>query len=176
MLIYTEAELLNLGITLSDAIHIEIGSQSFNLVFSFSVNMRSFANKFCQRQEEQGYICLLVETKEKVLVWQQEATTISNELYLEELDSPAPSSDLTGDLIRQMLTNSLSIEILMPELIDLCKASLAEYIGPMAQIVINDIIDSGYYCPAPEFINIVALQIPEKDAANEFRNKLLATL
>jgi hypothetical protein len=176
MLIYTEEELLKLGITLSDAIQIEIGRQRFNLVFSFSANMRSFADKFCQRQEEKGAICLLVETTEKVLVWQQEITVSSNDLSLEDLDLPEPSSDLTGDLIRNMLTQSLSIEVMLPGLIDLCTKTLAEYIGPIAQVVIADIIDGGCHCLAPEFIDLVASQIPEESAANEFRSKLLTTL
>jgi hypothetical protein len=138
--------------------------------------MISFADKFCQREEEKGAICLLVKTDEKVLVWQQEITAISNEISLEELDSPEQSSDLTGDLIRNMLTQSLSIEVMLPGLIDLCTKILAEYIGPIAQVVIDDIIESGCYCLAPEFIDLVAAQIPEEFAAKEFKSKLLANL
>jgi serine/threonine protein kinase len=61
------------------------------------------------------------------------------------------------------------------ELIDKCQLELAIYIGPIAKLVVERTLSDIQYHQAQKFIEALASQIPDIDAARHFRRTFLAS-
>ncbi len=62
---------------------------------------------------------------------------------------------------------------LQPAFIKNCHQGLAYHIGPMANMIIEEILDENPYISPEQFIELIARQIPDFQAAIEFKKSLL---
>ncbi|MBN3908556.1 MAG: serine/threonine protein kinase [Nostoc sp. NMS1] len=61
---------------------------------------------------------------------------------------------------------------LQPAFIKHCQQGLAYHIGPMANLIIEEILDENPYISPDQFVELIASQIPNLKAAFEFKNSL----
>jgi serine/threonine protein kinase len=61
---------------------------------------------------------------------------------------------------------------LQPAFIKHCQQGLAYHIGPMANLIIEEILDENPYISPDQFVELIASQIPNIQAAFEFKNSL----
>jgi hypothetical protein len=170
MLIYTEAELLAMGIRLhGSSSQITIQEQTFRLVFSFNNRMRDFVNYFCQREELNGNNCIIIETGTTICVWRQ----ISSLPYSDTSVELEIIVDKTGELIRQKFPEDADLPA---SLITQCTNVLTEYIGPVALFMVNDLSAKNPNCQPADFVEALTACISDPLLAKEFRRKILALL
>ncbi|MHC0064549.1 protein kinase domain-containing protein [Nostoc sp. UIC 10890] len=79
----------------------------------------------------------------------------------------SPTSPQTGRIEQQQPS-------LQPEFIKSCHQGLAYHIGPMANVIIEEILDENPYISPEQFIELIARQIPDFQAAIEFRKSLFS--
>ena len=118
---------------------------------------RSYCNIFNSKQTEK--ICLIVKDKSFLRIW-TEADAIENR----ESDDNLSSSE------RKASERTLPIEI---EFTNNCQALLAQYIGPIAQIICKKTLAKKQNLTREEFVEILAKQISDSQQAREFKQRLL---
>jgi len=79
----------------------------------------------------------------------------------------SPTSPQTGRIEQQQPS-------LQPAFIKSCHQGLAYHIGPMANVIIEEILDENPYISPEQFIELIARQIPDFQAAIEFRKSLFS--
>ncbi|MGJ5628132.1 protein kinase domain-containing protein [Nostoc sp. CALU 1950] len=79
----------------------------------------------------------------------------------------SPTSPQTGRIEQQQPS-------LQPAFIKSCHQGLAYHIGPMANVIIEEILDENPYISPEQFIELIARQIPDFQAAIEFRKRLFS--
>ncbi|MFW9257439.1 serine/threonine protein kinase [Nostoc sp. KVJ20] len=79
----------------------------------------------------------------------------------------SPTSPQTGRIEQQQPT-------LQPAFIKSCHQGLAYHIGPMANVIIEEILDENPYISPEQLIELIARQIPDFQAAIEFRKRLFS--
>jgi serine/threonine-protein kinase len=65
---------------------------------------------------------------------------------------------------------------LTPEFVQHCERELVQVVGPVAQLVIRQILDQNAQITPIELVDALASQIPHSQRALEFRKKLLPRL
>jgi hypothetical protein len=81
------------------------------------------------------------------------------------------SNYLSSNLHPPMLSK---LSIINSKLIDQCKVELSIHIGPIASLIIEQTINDAQYHQPQKFIEALASQIPDMNAARNFRQAFLA--
>lgn len=86
----------------------------------------------------------------------------------EETIFSSPTSPQTGRRVEQQQSS------LQPAFIKHCQQELAYHIGPMANLIIEEILDQNPYISPDQFIELLTKEIPNFQAAFEFKKSLFS--
>lgn len=117
---------------------------------------RSYCKIFSSQQAEK--ICLIVEDKNFLRIW--------TEAEIETVQT----SDDSLSLENQKFSEGMAIEI---EFANNCQELLAQYIGPIAQIVCKKTLAKKPNLTREEFVDILAKQISSSQQGQEFKQRIL---
>ncbi len=116
---------------------------------SFSLRNRAIGISFCEREERRGYNFLLVESAVSVTVWKEIKTTIE-------------------------ISNSSFIELDKRNFIACCRQELTKCIGPMASLIIDELISDLELTTPTQFLERIEAQIPDSKLVTEFRSNIMS--
>jgi hypothetical protein len=140
----TETELVNMGIPVEQSPIISFQGKRFHRGPSFSLKNREIGISYCEREESKGYNFLLVENRTSVTVWKEERVAVV---------------DIKSQAKRQ-------------HFIDSCRQELTKRIGPMASLIIDELVDNNKSLADEKLIELIAEQIPDAKVAQEFTEKM----
>ncbi|GAB4540253.1 MAG: hypothetical protein Tsb0014_31320 [Pleurocapsa sp.] len=128
---------------------------------TFSLNNRQIAVNYCKRitKKQQNAICILVEDTNFIRVWSG--------------INPQPSPDLNSTLLEPEVIEINDNYPVDAEFVDICKHLLAEYIGPVAQILCKKTIAKNPHLNRRQLVEILAAKIPKAKQVEEFKKILL---
>ncbi len=145
MLILTSAELTAIKTFDRQSSTLTIEGQHFSLGPTFSLKMREAAARFCQQQESEGIACLLVEGNNTINVWKEVKPIV--------VDTSTPKLD-------------------KQKFVKCCETELTKCIGPMAKVIIAELVNSPDSLTANQFINRIVSEIADPKLAQEFKDNL----
>jgi hypothetical protein len=141
-------DLAVLGIPPGNTSNFIYDGKEFQIGPTFSLKMRSEAINFCEREESEGRECLLIERATAVTVWR----------------SITPSSAKSSPQLDKQL------------FIEQCHQELTKSIGPIATVIIKELVNSSEPLTATQLIDRVAAEIPDSSLAEQFKTNLRAKL
>ncbi len=112
---------------------------------SFSIKNKNIGIDFCHTEEKKGYHCLLIEDSNSVTVWK--STIVKDQ-------------------------NSSSAKVERNELINRCRRELINCIGPMAELIIDELSDELDNMSPEQIVQFLAEQIPDPKLAVNFRHSM----
>ena len=116
---------------------------------------QSYYKIFNSQQAEK--ICLIVKDKNFLRIWT-------------EAEETATASDGLLSSENRNVSNRVPVEI---EFTNNCQELLAQYIGPVAQIICKKTLAKKPNLTRQEFVNILAKQISNSQQAEEFKQRTL---
>ena len=143
MQIVTVEQLAKGGISIGQSSTITIKNRQFHIGPTFSLKMRDAAISFCKQEESQGIKCLLVENATALTVWKH-----------------------TVDL-----TEKIDAELNYQEFVERCRQELTKCIGPMATLIVDELVSGNKPLKASQLIEKIVAEIPDPKFAAEFRSK-----
>jgi hypothetical protein len=112
---------------------------------SFAIKNKKNGVDFCLEEEKQGHHCLLIEDSNSVTVWKCVGTKNSD-----LLKSTAERKDL----------------------LNRCRLALTKCIGPMAELIMDELADDLQSMSQTQMVDAIAEQIPDSKLANGFRENM----
>lgn len=117
---------------------------------------QSYCKIFSSQQAEK--ICLIVKDKNFLRIWTEA-----------EIETVKTSDDLLS-LENKKFSEPVAVEI---EFANSCRELLAQYIGPIAQIICKKTLAKKPNLTREEFVDILAKQISSSQQAQEFKQRIL---
>lgn len=161
------------------------GQKSSQIVFrnkvltrgpDFARKLWKSAKKYCETYYNSDSLCLLVEHASYVSVW-KEYDDISGSKDPSKQNEPGKTQSKSEAIATETESKDRPIEIeLNQEFASYCQQELAEFIGPIAGVVCTRTLAENPNLEVKKFIAELAKQIPDKDLAKEFEQRLLASL
>jgi hypothetical protein len=145
LIILKSEELASIGISSKNTDNFIFQGKEFHLGPTFSLKMRAEAIAFCEKEESQGYECLLVERTTAVTVWRS----------VEVAQGKKSSSKLDKQAF-----------------IERCRQELAKSIGPMSNLIIDELLNGKELLTPDRFVDRAAEQIPNPKLAQEFKQNM----
>ena len=127
--------------------NVTIHGREFSLGPTFSLQMREVAIRFCNQEEKEGNHCLLVEGNTAITVW-KEVKIVESE------------------------ASSQSPQFNKQKFIEHCEQELTKRIGPMAHIIIAELISSPENLSPSQFVKKIVAEIPDPKLAEEFKDSV----
>ena len=124
----------------------------------FSLKNLQAAELYCAKFsiKHAGAICIIVQENNFLRIWNENFEIVPNAVTNVSL----PEEELDFSL------NSLPVEA---EFADLCEKTLANYIGPVAQMICKKTLVKKPHLNRAEFVEILAKKISDPDQAQEFK-------
>jgi hypothetical protein len=141
----TVEKLAEMGISIGHTSTITLQNKEFHIGPTFSLKMRAAAIGFCEQEERQGTKCLLIENATALTVW----------TYI----PPASTEKIGSDLKKK-------------EFIKRCHQELTKCIGPMATLIVDELVNGEESLKSSQLIERIIEQIPDPKLAAEFRRNL----
>lgn len=149
MLILTTAELMAIETFDRQSSTLTIEGQQFSLGPTFSLKMRDAATRFCQQKESEDTACLLVEGNTTITVWKEVKPIV--------VSPPIHKFD-------------------KQKFVKCCEIELTKCIGPMAKVIILELVNSSDSLTANQFIKRIVSKIADPKLAQEFKDNLAISM
>ncbi len=143
MLTLTIEQLKEMGVSTISSSTLTLDDKQFQIGPTFSLKMRSAAIDFCEQKESEGCECLLVENANAITIWNQKKS-----ISIEKSKSESSQE----------------------EFVKRCHQELKKCIGPMATLIIDELVNGPEPLTGSQLVARIAAQIPDRKLANEFRN------
>jgi hypothetical protein len=147
VIVFTAEKLAQMSISTINASSMMVSGDLFHVGPTFSLKMRAAAIKFCEQEESQGHECLLVESATSLTIWKRV-------INITEGDHAEPTRSERKEFITR------------------CYKELRKCIGPMATLVMKELVDSTMSLTYPQIVDLIAEQIPNPKLAEDFRRNL----
>jgi hypothetical protein len=148
LIVLTIEQLAEMGISSGSTDNFTFEGKEFRSGPTFSLKMRAAALGFCERQERHGTECLLVERASAVTVWTAVAKPINR---VEQ--QPKPEFDRAAFIER-------------------CRQELTKSIGPMASLIIDELVNKSDPLSPRRSVEWIASQLPNAQLAEEFKQNM----
>lgn len=124
----------------------------------FSLTNPQAAQSYCKifNNQQAEKICLIVEDKNFFRIW------------TEAEETSASGNDLSSS--NQNVSKDIQVDL---EFTNKCQELLAQYIGPIAQIVCKKTLAKKPNSTRKEFVDLLAKQISNSQQAREFKQRIL---
>ncbi|MGB5714181.1 MAG: hypothetical protein WBM44_25125 [Waterburya sp.] len=132
----------------------------------FSLGHLQTAELYCEKfsRKQAGSICIIVKEKSFLRIW-SENFEISPEISLNATNDVSLSENET-----EISPNSLPVQA---DFADFCQKTLANYIGPIAQMICKKTLANKPNLSRTEFVGILAKKISDPNQAQEFQQAVL---
>jgi hypothetical protein len=163
MFIYQAEELESQGLLHATTSELVLQGKKLFKSVSISKRFRQAAMDMCQKELEAGRFCVLIEISSFFTLWKQkiEPNSVVESTSVET--PPEEISDITSD----SLTN---------EFLNLCQQKLNRYIGPIAEYIIEDLLEENPELKADQLVRLISDEIPNSSQSKEFKEQLLSLL
>jgi hypothetical protein len=163
MFIYQAEDLQSQGLLNSTTSELILQGKKLFKSVSISKRFRQAAMDMCQRELDAGRFCIVVEITNFFTIWKQQIETspIVRDTPVETSTPEMPA------------TKSVT---LTTEFLYLCHQKLNEYIGPIAEYIIDDFIEENPEIKPHELVRLIGNEIPNSSQSKEFKEQLLSLL
>ncbi len=145
----TSTKLETMGIFSEMESMIILQGKKFSRGPSFSLKNRAIGISFCEREERRGYDFLLVASATSVTVWKEIKTTIET-------------------------SNSSFFELDKQNFVECCRQELTKCIGPIALLIMDELISDLKLKTPTQFLDRIEAQIPDSKLVTEFRSNVMS--
>jgi hypothetical protein len=132
-----------MGLSPANTSNFTLNGKEFQIGPTFSLKMRDVAISFCEKEEREGKECLLIERSTAVTVWTQ---------------------------VKQPKRSSPKLD--KQAFIERCNQELTKSIGPMASLIIDELLNGSELLTPSQLIDRIAAEIPNQKLAEEFKRKM----
>ena len=128
----------------------------------FSLRNLQATELYCERfsRKQAGAICIIVKENNFLRIWSENFEIAPNAATNVSLSEDEP----------EISPNSLPVQA---EFADFCQKTLANYIGPVAQMICKRTLAKKPHLNRAEFVTILAKKISDPDQAQEFQQAVL---
>lgn len=169
---------------------------------AFSMKMLPAAVEFCQREREAGQECVIVRRDECLLIYTEQASEIPDPTGASGRSPPTPLSpdsqahdeialappvdtSLGGAALEMPPTPCLTLASepredsdgtstvdWEPNFLEICQDALMDAIGPIAPLILDEVLSQYSPRAARDLIDLLSAQIPDAQAAHQFQTRL----
>jgi hypothetical protein len=133
-------KIAEMGISIEDTSRMTWHDKQFQIGPVFALKMREAAIGFCEQEENLGHRCILIENDSTLTIWTQ----------------------------KNNLQKSLESQLNSQKFIKRCHQELKKCIGPMATLVIDELVNGSEKLTANKLVERIVKQIPDPKLADEF--------
>ncbi|WP_088241899.1 hypothetical protein [Calothrix rhizosoleniae] len=126
----------------------------------FSKRFRQVAIDTCQQKLDAGRFCVVIEGEVEFAVWEEKIVTpVSHISKSNFLQPPPPHS-------------TVKLAALEPEFLKLCQKELVEFVGPIAEYILDETIKQYPSLTPKQLIEVLAKEISNPEQAKKFKQRL----
>lgn len=179
MLIYQSEDLESQGLMNSNTSELILQGKKLFKSISISKRFRQAAIDMCQKELDSGRFCVLVEIPTFFTLWKQklEFNPIIEKTSVETFS--AETSETTSETTPET-TPETTLETtpakLTTEFLNLCKQQLNKIVGPIAEYIMDDIMEANPDITPQQLVLLISNEIPNSSQSQQFKETLLSLI